>query len=339
MPSRIKALSEKWRSDIGDYVIGLAWSPDGGLLAAASIGGKIAVLGRGTGYTLHNLGGHEMGVCSVSWSPDGLTLASGGQDGRVRLWDMESGAQRLSVEAGAYWVEAVSWSPKGGILASAAGRELRLWDMGGALLESHNCHDATITDIAWKPGGDDAIAVSAYGGITVHYPGNPSRRRHLKWKGSALALAWSPDAKFIAAGDQDSTAHLWFERDGNHLQMSGYPTKVRELSWSASSRYLATGGGSEPLIWDCSGRGPQGTKPLALNGHGELITALAFQNRGAALASACQGAIVLLWLPGKTTHPTVASRLDLPASQLAWSPDDKYLAVGTEGGAVALLTV
>jgi WD40 repeat protein len=67
-------------------------------------------------------------------------------------------------------------------------------------------------------------------------------QRRFEWKGSILRLAWSPNGRFVATGDQDSTVHFWFEEDRRDLQMSGYPTKVREL-WNAASRYLATGGG------------------------------------------------------------------------------------------------
>jgi hypothetical protein len=38
--------------------------------------------------------------------------------------------------------------------------------------------------------------------------------------------------------------------------MSGYEAKVRSLAWHHSGRYLATDGGQEPMVWDCSGKGP-----------------------------------------------------------------------------------
>ena len=45
--------------------------------------------------------------------------------------------------------------------------------------------------------------------------------------------------------------------------MSGYSTKVRELSWHANSRFLATGGGPAVVVWDFSGKGPAGSKPVS----------------------------------------------------------------------------
>ena len=64
-------------------------------------------------------------------------------------------------------------------------------------------------------------------------------------------MAWSPDGKVLAHGNQDATVHFWYAQTGTDLQMSGYPTKVRELGWDFTSRYLATGGGRMPCVWDC----------------------------------------------------------------------------------------
>ena len=40
--------------------------------------------------------------------------------------------------------------------------------------------------------------------------------------------------------------------------MYGFPTKVLELSWNSTGRWLATGGSSSVILWDCSGKGPAG---------------------------------------------------------------------------------
>jgi WD40 repeat protein len=151
-----------------------------------------------------------------------------------------------------------------------------------------------------------------------------------------LVLAWSPDAKHIAAGGQDSSVHFWRLADGDDLQMTGYPTKVRELSWDASSRYLATGGGPTPCIWDFAGEGPAGSHPLQFEAHEDNVTCLAFQHRGGFLASAGEDGLVALWHPGKQLGTLAVAKHADAVSQLAWSPDDRQLAVGTAMGGVHL---
>ena len=44
---------------------------------------------------------------------------------------------------------------------------------------------------------------------------------------SSLALAWSPDSKYIVTGEQDSTVHFWNRKSGEDAQMSF--SKVLEL--------------------------------------------------------------------------------------------------------------
>jgi WD40 repeat protein len=154
-----------------------------------------------------------------------------------------------------------------------------------------------------------------------------------------LALAWSPNGRYIATGDQDSTVHFWIVKTGEDLMMSGYPTKVKELSWDSSSRYLATGGGTMPCVWDCSGDGPAGTTPQQYEAHTQRITALAFQNRNTLLASGGADALVALWRVSGSREPLVQEYLPSPITQLAWSPDDRSLAVGTESGVITVYTL
>lgn len=180
------------------------------------------------------------------------------------------------------------------------------------------------------------LACSSYGGLTLYRPSAAEPERRFAWKGSTLTIAWSPNGKYIATGDQDSTVHFWIHATGKDLQMFGYPTKVRELSWNPTSRYLLTGGGPLATVWDCSGKGPEGATPISLEAHEDFLTDLAFQRKGPLLASCAGDGLVALWEPGASTSPVSAAALDAPATRFAWSPDDRRLAAGAEDGEVAL---
>src|SRR5271155_2428500 len=106
-------LTKHWAAQLDDYVIDLAWSPDGALLAAASASGPIALCGARDGARRHELPGHEGGTNALAWRPGSAILASGGQDGAVRLWDADAGTQAGSAELGRPWVEHVAWRPAG----------------------------------------------------------------------------------------------------------------------------------------------------------------------------------------------------------------------------------
>ncbi len=333
-----KQLVPRWDGSIDDHVISLAWSPDRRLLGAAAVSGPITLFGSTDGKVLHTLAGHGFGTTMLAWHPSNAQkLASSGQDGLVKLWDLTSSPPTcLDLKGGAAWVERLAWSGAGSFLVSAAGKKMRLWDSAGNLKREFPDHPSTITDLRWRPGGTE-LASAAYGKLQIWNPEKKEPLYAFEWKGSMLVLAWSPDGRYIATGDQDCTVHFWIMKTGKDLQMSGYPTKVREISWDHKSRYLATGGGPYPCIWDCSGRGPEGTTPVMLKGHEENLSAVVFQHRGPLLASGGLDGRVILWHPGKSEEPLSTVALNSSISQLVWSPDDQALAVGTDGGQVMVM--
>jgi WD40 repeat protein len=189
--------------------------------------------------------------------------------------------------------------------------------------------------VQWKPGGQE-LATAHYGGVTLWLPESDEARSRLIWQGSSLALAWSPSGRYIATGEQDSTVHFWNVDTGQDLHMYGYETKVRELAWDAGGRWLATGGGSTIPVWDCSGKGPEGRKPVMLKGHDASPSVLQYQRGGPLLLSGGLDGLVAVWHPVKTTKPLAVAQLDRPVAQVAWSPDDQRIAVGDNSGMVTV---
>jgi WD40 repeat protein len=68
---------------------GLAFHPDGDLLASAGGDGSIRIWDLQTGQLAATLIGHQGGATSVVFSPDGRWLASGGLDATLRLWGVK----------------------------------------------------------------------------------------------------------------------------------------------------------------------------------------------------------------------------------------------------------
>ncbi|AMV27958.1 translocation protein TolB [Gemmata sp. SH-PL17] len=331
-----------WQAAAADHVIGLAWAPDGARLAVAAVSGPITVFDAATGKPAHELKGHNFGTAALAWQPTGNLLASVGQDGKVRVWDAAAGSEVKTLDAGASWAEKVSWHPSGQWFATAAGKKTKVWTAAGELVRELPPQAGTVMDLNWRP-GTTHLTLLAYGSATTYDPlANADPLRVLAWKGSPLAMAWSPDGKILAHGNQDSTVHFWYYDASRDLQMWGYKTKVRELAWDYTSRYLATGGGPVVCIWDCQAgaKGPEGSKPTMLVGHDEEsnLTALAYQHRGFLLASAGLDSKVLLWQPTNRKGAQIGE-FDFQggeASALAWSADDKSLAAGCGTGAVAV---
>jgi WD40 repeat protein len=328
-----------WAGAVVDHVIDLGWNADGRFLAVATSTGPVSMFDAKAGTGDVKLAGHEQGTLALAWSPVAPILATAGKDRRVRLWNAE-GAETASLEAATNWVERLAWHPDGSTLAAAAGRTVHLWKSTGDHLADLTDHASTVSDLAWRP-HSRTLAALVYGGVmlwTLHGDGPPSFRL-FPWKGSPLRMAWSPDGTMLAHGNQDSTVHFWYAETGEDLQMSGYATKVRELSWDPTSRFLATGGGHVVCVWDCGGTGPAGSRPLMLDGHAEdsTLTAVVFQRRGHLLASGGTDGRVCVWQPQNKRQPLVGATVgDDEVTALSWSPDDKLLAAGFASGAVSV---
>jgi cytochrome c len=72
-------------------VISIAISPDGALVAAASIGGSVALIDRAARSLARTLVGPGLPVWSVAFLPDSRTLLTGGADNIIRRWNAVSG--------------------------------------------------------------------------------------------------------------------------------------------------------------------------------------------------------------------------------------------------------
>ena len=332
-------LTKHWAATLDDYAIDLAWSQDGSLLAAASAAGPIALLAAADGARTHLLPGHADGSNGLAWQPgDSRLLASGGQDGAVRFWDATAGQHTATAALGDAWIEHIAWaagSAETPLLFAGSGRVLHALRPDATVAQAFRPAPRTLCALASHPRGG-AVAAAHFGGVTLWDTDDFLVQKEFPYANGIHALVWSPDGRWLVSGNQDPSVHLWLPEQDQELHMSGYEGKVKFLSFDHTSRWLATSGGRDACVWDCSGAGPEGREPAMLP-HEAPVCAVRFQNAHGLLATGAADGSVQLWSPERR-HPLRATvRMPSPATRLAWSPDDKQLAIGTERGAVYVL--
>ncbi|VFQ62806.1 unnamed protein product [Cuscuta campestris] len=130
-PETSKSSSEK--SGTKKFVLSVAWSPDGRLIACGSMDGTISVFDVPRGKFLHFLEGHCMPVRSLAFSPslhDSRLLFSASDDGHVHMYDAQGKALIMPLSGHSSWVLSVDVSPDGGAIATGSSdKSVRLWDL------------------------------------------------------------------------------------------------------------------------------------------------------------------------------------------------------------------
>jgi WD40 repeat protein len=333
------ALEARAVARFDDYVVDFAWSPDGKRLALAGGEGKVALAEVGDGIAIETLGEHLLGTLALAWQPHGRRFATAGQDGTVALWDATGPRQFMRWKPGVGATQALAYGPAGDVLATACGRSVTLWSSDGDKIHSFAPAASTAVALAFdRPGTDLGVALN--GELAVHrIEKSRYETRRYKWPAACLTVNFSGNGRFLASGMADGTLHFWNRSTGKDSQMRGYDGKVQSVAFSDNSKYLASCTGNELVLWDFSGKGPEGSRPLVLNGHTERVDTFAWQPGGEHLLSGGRDWRLVLWRPGRARDPIDVQMADGEISAMRWSPDGKRVVVGEKQGRVTLLEV
>ena len=228
--------------------------------------------------TIHRLdNGHKTvqandGLLCATLDLTGTKLITGGEDGKVFATGPD-GETKIVAEAGRKWITSVASGPQGA-LAYAAGRSAWVKLPDGKLKEFS--HQRSVEGLGFAPKGL-RIGVARYNGATLHFPGTEGKPTEFEWAGAHTGLTFSPDGNFLVTTMQENALHGWKLADGKHMRMSGYPAKVKSLSWSAKGKWLASSGAPAAIVWPFQAKdGPMGKAPLELGTRGNaMVTSVA----------------------------------------------------------------
>ncbi len=315
------------------YVVGVVFL-DEGLLAAALGDGRVAFINSESTNPPSFVSVHDGACLSLAGDWEEQRVLTGGDDGRLVSTDTDGETTEIASIAGR-WVEPIVVSRASGLCAAAFGKTVSLFAQDGRAVGRFD-HANTVGGLAFGPKGR-RIAAAHYGGISLWWAKlGIQEPKRLRWSGSHLGLTWSPDGKYIVTAMQENELHGWRVSDSADMRMSGYPTKVKSMSWLPKGRYLATGGAESVVCWPFQGKdGAMGKAPLDLGrGFEGVVTVVAAHPRHDVVAAGYEdGATILVQID--RTHPVLVKRPGKGAvTALAWSADGQHLALGTESGFV-----
>ena len=154
---------------VGYQVMSVAFSPDGSRLASADLLWDVAA---GTHTPLEP-------YYSVAFSPDGTMLALGTYDSKIKLWDMEAGTTTATYEGHRSTVYSVAFSPDGTKLVSGSlDFTVRLWDVATGTHATLEGHKDKVQSVAFSPDGRTLASGSDDHTVKAVGCGDGNRNRH-----------------------------------------------------------------------------------------------------------------------------------------------------------------
>jgi WD40 repeat protein len=275
---------------------------------------------------------HSGGIlCTVS---DGARLVMGGDDGKLVALDTNGEVTLLATDPKRRWIDNVALHSDGAV-AWSAGKTAFIRSGKGE--EKSFDVPSTVGGLAFAPKGL-RLAIAHYNGVTLWFPNMTANPEFLEWAGSHLAVTFSPDNKFLVTAMHEPALHGWRLADQRHMRMTGYPGRVRSMSWSAGGKALATSGAEAVIMWPFASKdGPMGKEPAMLAPLQARVTAVACHPKQDVLAAGYSDGTILMVRLTDGAEILVRRNGTAPVSGLAWNAKGTVLAFALEDGEAGLL--
>jgi WD40 repeat protein len=272
-------------------------------------------------------------LCAAS---DGTRIVMGGDDGKLIALDAKGEIALLATDSKRRWIDNVALHPDGAV-AWSAGKTAFI--RSGKNEEKSLDAPSTVGGLAFAPKGL-RLAVAHYNGVTLWFPDMAAKPEVLEWAGSHLSVVFSPDNRFLVTAMHEPALHGWRLADSRHMRMTGYPGRVRSISWSAGGKALATSGADAVIMWPFASKdGPMGKEPAMLAPLQARVAMVACHPKQDILAAGYSDGTILMVRLNDGAEILVRRNGEAPVSALAWNAKGTLLAFAAEDGDAGLLAL
>jgi WD40 repeat protein len=309
------------------------------VIAVHFLGDRAAFIGAEENVALVDAAGeiskvavHGGGILCVA--ADGARLVMGGDDGKLVALDKKGEVTLLATDAKRRWIDNVALHPDGAV-AWSAGKTAFV--RSGKAEEKSFEVPSTVGGLAFAPKGV-RLAIAHYNGVSLWFPNMAANAEILEWAGSHLGVVFSPDNKFLVTAMHEPALHGWRLADHRHMRMTGYPGRVRSMSWSAGGKALATSGADSVIMWPFASKdGPMGKEPAMFAPLQARVSMVACHPKQDILAVGYSDGTILMVRMTDGAEILVRKNGTAAVSALAWNPKGTLLAFAAEDGDGGLL--
>ncbi len=237
------------------WVNGVAFSPDGTLLATTSADHTARIWHTTDGTLARTLTGHTSNVHGVAFSPDGTLLATASGDKTARIWHTTDGTLARTLTGHTSNVYRVAFSPDGTLLATTSyDKTARIWHTtDGTLARTLTGHTSNVYRVAFSPDGTLLATTSYDKTARIWHTADGTLARTLTGHTNYVnGVAFSPDGTLLATTSGDKTARIWHTADGTLARtLTGHTSNVYRVAFSPDGTLLATTSSDKTArIWE-----------------------------------------------------------------------------------------
>ncbi|MDY3563641.1 WD40 repeat domain-containing protein [Gemmata sp. JC673] len=278
----------------GDSANQWAFAPDGRRALVASGDRSVRYYDIEARRDIKRLVGHTASVWAVALSPDGRFAASGSMDATARIWDLKTGLESARFGDHTSLVGAVAFAPNGRwVVSGSFDGSVAYWNAVNGQPGWRAEKLGPVTALAIDPQGTFVAVATPNALVLLNLTDGRELRRYGKLAAPLSAVAVSPNGKWIAAGNDLGTVHVWLVGDEKpRFTLTGHEGGVRSVA-VRDGRWVLTGGADRTLrLWDATAAKPE---RAVLRKHAAAVTGAAFLVNGTQTVSGDDTLLALPW--------------------------------------------